>query len=248
MIQAYVGVPGGGKTYWGIETAMNYIASGGVVVSNIRFAGTVETGEPWPRKYVLADDSPVSYYLYDNRKWVYQNGQYLFLDYEAFMGDWVSMIPKGTKEKHVLLLLDEVSDIFDSLDKGRLNDKNGSYRKMFEFLRLHRHYYVDCVFLLQDFSTLNARLRGLCEYVSKTVDLQGKMLAGIPIKCFIPLFARFTYERSGRILLKTKYVNKDPAVFALYESYCEHGNIALCEAGKTDFRGAGTVEKKKVSV
>lgn len=248
MIECICGVPGGGKSYWGVRRMMFYIASGGLVVSNVRLAGTVATGDTGLNKYDLAPDSHVRVWLREVLGWEYQQHQYIYIDEEDFKGDWVSGLPRGSPDKKVFLLLDEVNDIFDSLDTGELKGKTASavaYRRLFEFVRMHRHYFVDCVFLLQSFPTLNARIRDLVQYVHKSVDMQGLRLAGIPFKSPFPVFVHFTFDRAGKNLLHKEYVTKEKGIFGLYESYCAHGNIQLVDAPfSVNFGNRGKINKK----
>jgi len=245
MIEACFGVPGSGKTYYAVHRSLQYIASGGSVFSNIRFHG-VERVEPSGfDRYKLSDDSNVIPVLRKYYGWNYQDGQYHYIDLESMDSDLLSCIPRGTKSKPILLVLDEVNEWFDSLDGGKLK-RDEKYREMFKFLRLSRHYHIDVLFLLQDFSTLNARLRGLCQNVYKSTDMQRLRVPGIPFRFPFPWFLFQQYDKSGRVCVRSQTYPKEQHIFRCYDSFCEFGEISLSDKEfVSDFGKSGVPKKEK---
>lgn len=255
MIVAVVGIPGAGKSFWAVKTAMDYIASGGCVFTNIRFRGLVDTAEKdeqgkiLPSKdffrFKLEEKSAVRKYLKRSLKWDYQEGQYSYIPLDEYDESFLSLIPQGQPEKRLLLILDEVNEWFDSIDRGKLSS-NAKYKELFKFLRLSRHYYVDVVFLLQDFNTLNPRLRALCAKIIKCTDMQKMKIAGFPIPFPFPWLLWKDYDNKGKPTGDAQTWVKDQDIFACYDSFCEHGAVGLSgQLVKTSFESSSKKKGKK---
>lgn len=259
MISACTGVPGSGKSFYAVQRALAYMASGGAVFSNIRLhgvekvdvvAGDGEPGQPsgvWDQ-WKLSAASNVRSVLRKEYGWEYvdsHGGQYHYIDLDTMDDGFLQAVPRGSPSKRILLILDEVNEWFDSLDNGKLKEKDGRYREMFKFLRLSRHYHIDVLFLLQDFSTLNARLRGLCAGIIKTTDMQKMRVPGVPF-CFpFPWFLLQEYDKSGKHCLKSTTWPKEKAIFSCYDSFCEFGAVSLSSVVfNSDFSGEGKPKKK----
>ncbi len=235
MIITVIGIPGSGKSFWAVKTTLEYIASGGVVFSNIRLKGSEKVSDEGIFRFGLSKESPAIKYLKKYMKWDYQEGQYSFIDLDQYDSSFLSLIPYGTQGKRILLILDEVNEWFDSLDRGKLS-KDEKYRELFKFLRLSRHYHIDVVFLLQDFNTLNPRLRGLCAKIIESTDMQKMKIAGFPIPFPFPWFLWKEYDNKGKHVLRSETWVKDQNIFDCYDSFCEVGSVGLSgQLVKTDF-------------
>lgn len=213
MIQAFVGLVGGGKSFCSVRRMCSYMASGGRCASNIRLTG-------WDDKLSdLSDDSPVRSYLF-SLGWNYQKGQYLYIPYDEMVSNplWYEKIPKGiSRDKRTLCVVDEATDLFDTLDGGKLRQDSG-YRQLFHFLRLSRHAHIDVLFVCQDISTINARLRALVANVWRSTDMKhfkiGIFKFGFPFDVFMLQL----FDKTGKFQIKREYVKKDQRIFGLYES------------------------------
>lgn len=250
MIEAMIGIPGGGKSFYAVQRSLSYMSAGGAVFTNIRFSGVelCEGGEGLG-KYRLSDDSPVRRVLRKHYNWEYVEGQYHYIDLETLDNtDLLSSVPRGSKTKPILLVLDEVNEWFDSLDSGVLKGKDAKaekYRELFKFLRLSRHYHIDVLFLLQDFSTLNARLRGLCANVWRSTDMQKLRVPGIPFRFPFPWFLWQQYDKAGRVLVRSTTWPKEKHIFDCYDSFCEFGAVPLNGSQfNSDFGSAGRPKVK----
>lgn len=241
MISAIVGVPGCGKTNRAVEIALEYMAAGGAVFTNIRFTDV----EPNPDSQsdidkwrIKPDGYPVrALRMYD---WEYQQGQYNFIDLTAVSDDFLKLIPRGSPTKPILLILDEVNEWFDSLDGGKLKGKSESdikYQELFKFLRLSRHYHVDVIFLLQDFATLHVRLRKLCQYVYRSINLKNLKMPGLPLTLWgFPFFCIVQMTNKGALVRKFLTSHKR-WVFKCYDTHAEFGAVAISDAVfNSDFR------------
>lgn len=68
MVEAFVGLVGGGKSYNSVRRMCNYIGNGGRVVTNILFTGyNIETKE-------FDANAPIFPYLVNHYQWQYQPG------------------------------------------------------------------------------------------------------------------------------------------------------------------------------
>jgi len=249
MISCVVGLPGGGKSFYATKMILDYIGSGGVVFSNIRLKGIVDSQEKGFFRYKLPPETPAFKYLKRFLDWEYQDGQYSFIDLSEYDESFLSSIPHGSPEKRILLILDEVNEWFDSLDRGKLSS-DAKYREMFKFLRLSRHYHIDVCFLLQDFNTLNVRLRGLCGKILKTTDMSNMRIAGIPFKFPFPWFLWHEFDGKGKTIVKTDIWPKDKEIFACYDSFCEFGQVGISgDVIQSNFGSSGRKKKgvKKMS-
>ena len=165
-VEAFVGLVGGGKSFNSVRRMMAYMARGGRCCSNILLTDyDVSVGDFLP-------SSPVLPYL-RSIGWEYQKGQYTYIPFEVMVSDptWIKLVPGGIDRNHrTLLVVDEATDLFDSLDGGRLR-VDSSYREIFHFLRLSRHVHVDVLFVVQDIQSINTRLRGLVSYIWRSTDM-----------------------------------------------------------------------------
>lgn len=249
MISATIGIPGAGKSFWAVKHILDYIGAGGVVFTNIKLTGLYESEEAGFFHWKMFPDAPAIKYLKKCFRWNYCEGQYSYIPLDQYDHNFLKLLPHGAKGKPILLILDEVNLWFDSLDRGKLSS-DAKYREMFDFLRLSRHYHVDVNFLLQDFSTLNTRLRGLCAKVVKCTDMQSLKIKGVPVPFPFKWFLWQEYDAKGRNIVRTSTWYKDTDIFACYDSYCMVGESALSQAQiQTEFDGKQKRKaKKKMSV
>lgn len=228
MVEAFVGLVGGGKSYSSVRRMLNYIASGGVCVSNILLTGYDVDSKSFDPA------SPVLSYLADVLHWSYQPGQYQFISFDdmATMPGWFTRVPGGqSRTKRTLLCIDEATDLFDSLDRGKLNN-DSVYRELFRFLRLSRHAHIDVLFICQDLNSINIRLRGLVGCIWRSTDLStfrigGSLRIALPINCF--LLQQF--DRTGKLELRREFVSKDSRIFDLYQSEAFHDDLGITFSG-----------------
>lgn len=238
MVQAFVGLVGGGKSFCATRRMMSYMASGGRVASNIRLVGYDSD------KRELASDSPVRAFL-RSIGWEYQQGQYTYIPYDDMVDDpeWYKRIPAGYSRDHrTLCVVDEATDLFDTLDGGKLRSDSG-YRGLFHFLRLSRHAHIDVLFICQDLNTINSRLKNLVANIWRSTDMRhfnvGCFHFGFPFDVFMLQL----FDRTGRNQLSREWVKKDPRIFDLYESETFGGCLGVKWDGVA-FQN-GTIQKKK---
>ena len=143
MIQAFVGLVGGGKSFCSVRRMCSYMASGGRCASNIRLTGWDDDLQD------LSEDSPVRAFLL-SLGWRYQPKQYVYISYDDMVTNplWYERIPRGvSRDRRTLCVVDEATDLFDTLDGGKLRSDSG-YRQLFHFLRCFDFAILTTIHLL----------------------------------------------------------------------------------------------------
>ena len=221
-VEAFVGLVGGGKSFNSVRRMMSYMARGGRCCSNILLTDyDVATGDFLP-------SSPVYSYL-RSIGWEYQKGQYTYIPFDVMVADpnWIKRVPAGIDREHrTLLVVDEATDLFDSLDGGRLR-VDSSYREIFHFLRLSRHVHVDVLFVVQDIQSINTRLRGLVSYIWRSTDMKDFRLAKLKIPFPFNLFMLQQFDRNGKYEVRREWVSKDKRIFTLYQSEAFNNSLSV---------------------
>ena len=222
MIQAFVGLVGGGKSYNSVRRMMSYMARGGRVASNIELTGWDDKNQRF------IESSPVLGFL-RGLGWEYQIGQYTYIPFDDMVSNphWFKRIPAGQDRDHrTLCVVDEATDLFDSLDGGKLKS-DLAYRELFRFLRLSRHAHIDVLFICQDLQSINSRLKGLVAGIWRSTDMKGFKLKGIPVPFPFDTFLLQLFDRTGRNLIQREWVPKDKAVYTLYQSEVFGGALGV---------------------
>lgn len=223
MVEAFVGLVGGGKSYSSVKRMCNYMSRGGVVVTNILFTGYDAESETFQQ------DAPVLSYLRTRYKWEYQHGQYIYISFDEMcsLPAWFHRVPGGvSRDKRTFLCIDEATDLFDSLDRGKLSN-DSIYRELFRFLRLSRHAHIDVLFVCQDLNAINARLRGLVSFIWRSTDLKNFRLGGLKVALPVNCFLLQQFDRTGKLELRREFVAKEQAVFSLYQSEAFHDALGV---------------------
>lgn len=237
-VEAFVGLVGGGKSFNSVRRMMAYMARGGRCCSNIRLSG-------WDDKEGDFDSSsPVLSYL-RSIGWKYQKGQYVYIPFDEMVSDfdWVEKVPAGIDRLHrTLLVIDEATDLFDTLDGGKLKS-DSSYRELFHFLRLSRHVHVDVLFIAQDIDSINHRLRGLVSGIWRSTDMKNFRLPVLKVRFPFDVFLLQLFDRTGRYETRREWLKKDCRVFDLYESEAFNQSLAVKWDGVAI--GDGSVKKER---
>lgn len=222
MIQAFVGLVGGGKSFCSVRRMMSYMALGGRVASNILLTGYDETISD------LSADSPVRDYM-RSLGWDYQPKQYVYISYDEMCSNpqWFKKIPAGlSRDKRTLCVVDEATDMFDTLDGGKLRTDSG-YRELFHFLRLSRHAHIDVLFVCQDIKTINTRLKSLVANIWRSTDMKNFKLGIFKFGFPFNVFMLQLFDKTGKLEIKREFVRKDSRVFACYQSETFQNDIGV---------------------
>ena len=223
MVEAFVGLVGGGKSYNSVRRMCNYIGNGGAVVTNILF-----TGWDVDRKD-FTEDAPLFDYLRKQYHWQDQQGQYQYISFDEMctMPGWFKRVPGGSDRLHrTFLCIDEATDLFDTLDRSKLSN-DSVYRELFRFLRLSRHAHIDVLFVCQDINAINSRLRGLVSFIWRSTDLANFRVGGLKIALPVNCFLLQQFERTGKMEVRREFVAKEPDIFKLYESEAFHDKLGI---------------------
>lgn len=278
MIEGYVGLIGGGKSYNATLRMLEYIALGGAVYTNmtliphcwynLRYAVKMKefklSSVPWSagssireiegEKFFFTEDhlcvcrvdssgvcfsNSIGYekFLLDRFKWEYQQGQYVKLHNEDVSNDLHAMIPRGTPDKPVLCVLDESVDFFDRDDRGSAN------REFLSFLRHSRKQAVDLIFIAQEFTELNKRIRNQTHFIWTFWDMQTFKVPGLRTRLPPPWRNMILSQQWNRSMkggcLKRIWRARDSGVFGCYRTDELFRSLKSAD-GETDFRGRGT--------
>ena len=223
MVEAFVGLVGGGKSYSSVKRMCNYIAKGGVVVTNILFSGYDVESE------TFSEDAPLLAYLRNRYKWEYQPKQYIYISFDEMctLPAWFRRVPGGvSRDKRTFLCIDEATDLFDTLDRGKLNN-DSIYRELFRFLRLSRHAHIDVLFVCQDLNAINSRLRGLVSFIWRSTDMKNFRIGGLRLALPVNCFLLQQFDRTGKFELRREFVAKEQSVFSLYQSEAFHDALGI---------------------
>jgi zona occludens toxin (predicted ATPase) len=241
-IEAFIGNVGGGKSYNVVLRMLTYMSQGGRAVSNIRLKGYDDSLSDF------AADSPCVAYL-EKKGWQYQPKQYVYISFDDMVGcaDWFARVPAGRDRKHrTLLVIDESTDLFDNLDRDKIR-VDSKYRELFRFLRLSRHAHVDVVFICQDLSSINSRLRGLICGGWRSTDMQNFRIAGLRLPFPLDVFLVQQLDRRMSMETRRLWLRKDPDVFGCYESEVFGSKIGVAWDGVEIHDGSITIRGKKMS-
>ena len=243
MVEAFVGLVGGGKSYNSVRRMMAYMARGGRVCANIRLTGWDDSLND------LATDSPVRDYL-RSIGWEYQAKQFIYIPFDDMVKDfeWIKRVPAGLDRMHrTFLVVDEATDLFDTLDGMKLKT-DSEYREIFHFLRLSRHVHVDVLFIAQDIESINKRLRGLVSGIWRSTDMKNFRLPVLKIKFPFDLFLLQLFDRTGRYETRREWLRKDTRIFGLYESEAFNQSLTVKWDGVAIADGAIKEDKKKMNI
>ena len=271
MIEAFVGLIGGGKSFNAVARMAEYIASGGVVCTNIelmvdpwfnhRYSDKLKSFRvPYPvcsEHLHFADDQffanahGLRHFLRTKYKWELQPGQIIDLNNDQISGALHEHLPAGTAEKPVLVVIDEAVDFFDTDDRSTAN------REFLTFLRYSRKLCIDIIMIAQEFTELNKRIRNQVQWVWTFKDLGTERIPVMRIKYPPPYrfniaCAQWSGRRFGEageepVRLQMRW--KDQSVFGCYRTEELFREVKVLRDVKTNFSGSGSLkpEGKKMN-
>ena len=234
MIECYVGLIGGGKSYNAVHRMIEYMAAGGVVVTNI----TLKL-DPWfnANKHYTARNKSFEHegqkvnawgirqYLRERYLRELQEGQYIHLDNDQLVEHGLIRFLPTSKDKPVLCVFDESADFWDTDDRAKAD------REFLSTLRHSRKLGIDFIFIIQELGELNKRVRNQCAWVWTFQDMATFRVPGLrlPMTAIPPFhwgtqilcnqWHRKQYERGGSIEpVKRIWRYKDQRVFGSYET------------------------------
>lgn len=184
--------------------------------------------------------------------WRYQEGQFNYISDDLVNAQLMHHLPKGAVDRPVLVVLDEALDHFESAS----DNTNAEFRS---FLRHVRKLGLNLIFIAQDFSSLEKKIRVLTHYVwtfrdFKTwkVPVLGAFLPGgtLPLPWSDNIQQR-QYHQKQFSMAKAEPVNKrtmayrDPIIFQCYQSVSLHNASITMNGVAKDFGESGRILKGK---
>ena len=213
MIEVFEGRLGGGKTYHAVKRMVKYLASGGVVCSNI----------------ALKMDA-VKAYLRMRYSWEYQEGQYIFLEDEE-INQFYKHTPSGTPECPSLVVIDEAHIWLNARDWASV------LREMIIFLTQSRKCFTDIIFISQSALNIDKQIMRLVQYIWRFRDLKKLKIAELGIGWPLNQFLVAQYDYDGKTLLDKRFELKDRQIYPLYNTHELLRKFPRLEGVQTKFDG-----------
>lgn len=268
MIEAFVGLIGGGKSFNAEARMAEYIASGGVVCTNIqqmllpwynyRYADKLKAfkiEDPTNPEDLFQDEEGVywanarglKHYLKERYNWDLQEGQIIDLNNDQISGALHEHLPAGTADKPVLVVIDEAVDFFDTDDRSTAN------KEFLTFLRYSRKLCIDIIMIAQEFTELNKRIRNQVQWVWTFKDLGTERIPVLRMPYPAPYKnniagAQWSGRRWGKDSEEPVKVTmrwKDQRIFGCYKTEELFREVKVLRDVKTNFSGSGSLGKGK---
>lgn len=220
MLEVFTGKVGGGKSYCLVDRMLLHMAQGGIVVTNLHMFASGLQDALWKRY-----------------KWKFRTEQYLCLDEDTIdIQKFSRYIPHGSVSKKVLVCIDEAPRWFDAVSHDP-----SEMKLTMDFLRHSRHYFVDLIFITQDFSMLLKRVRVLALYVWVLTDMKTFKFAGLRIGWPLDQILARQYHpadfESGKAQsVRRRFINKSKLTFKCYDSFCHVDGLEVGEGLKGDVK------------
>lgn len=251
MIENYVGLIGGGKTYNAILRMLQHISRGGCVVTNINLML-----HPWKNNFKLyhsswSDDAGnnakgVIHVLAEYYHWKFHPGQFIYIDNSVLtIQGVVSRIPAGAGNIPVLVVLDEAGDFWD------VDDRSKADKEFMSFLKHSRKLNIDFIFIIQELSELNKRIVNQSAYVWKFTDmatfkfpglgLSARVIPGLHNQIRVLQFLRSQFGRSSSEPCYAGWQRKEQDIFSCYQTEALHTICNVQLGVQTEFSGGEIV-------
>jgi len=196
MISYITGVLGAGKTFHGVRLAMDHLAKGGTVVTNVECCF-----ERIQKMIALRS------------KVFIQQDQLRVFDPET-TPEWESVIPWGESEGVVLVLLDEAQLFYCSRDWAQTAAAN---KRLLSFLSQSRKAGVDVIWITQEGENVDKQFRVLAEWelaIVSTAHLPLGWIGKLPFRAYIVKHV----SAKSRNVVSRKWWSYDKWLFGLYRT------------------------------
>lgn len=223
MIQAVCGTVGGGKTLYAVLMIYEALRRGSHVSTNIHLVG-------WDHATGAIDLSKGMFKRLAKYRRI-KPSQLQYLDFDA-ISNLAAVLPAGRPDSRNIVVLDEVNEWFDSVDRDKIRT-DSDFRNIQRFFRQSRKVYTDIYLVLQDFSTLNNRVRSLVSHVMFSRDLANLKAGVVPIGYLLRnWFFRRLYDNQSKTLTWRSMCRKETYAYGWYDTYQTYGGAIV---------GGGTV-------
>lgn len=223
MIQAICGTVGGGKTLYAVLQIFEALKRGSHVSTNIHLVG-------WDHETGAIDFTKGMFKRLSSYRRI-KPSQLQYLDFDA-ISNLAAVLPAGRPESRNIVVLDEVNEWFDSVDRDKIRT-DSDFRNIQRFFRQSRKVYTDIYLVLQDFNTLNNRVRSLVSHVMFSRDLANLKAGVVPIGFLLRnWFFRRLYDNQSKTLTWRSMCHKETYAYGWYDTYQTYGGAIV---------GGGTV-------
>jgi hypothetical protein len=195
MIEIFEGRIGGGKSYHAVERICKYLAAGGVVATNItlNWEGVCR----YCRARWGVDP--------DREQWVEVVEEQIHVFHRH--------VPKGTKDKPTLVVIDEAHAYFNSRDWSQAN------REFLWFLTQSRKAFIDVIFISQSANNIDKQLRALFSYLWRFRDLRTWKIPVLGMRYPFDQFLSVQYDQDGKSELVRRFAFKDRLLYGAYDTF-----------------------------
>jgi len=190
MIEMFDGRPGSYKSYTALRRAMKYLASGGVVCTNIE----------------ICPDA-VKARLLKVYGWEWGEGQYVKLTGDNITS-FFKHTPKGDESSPTLVIIDEAHIWLNA------RDWNSQSRELLDFFTVSRHENTDVIMITQHADNVDKQVRRLVQYYWRMRDMQ--KLAVLGVSWDWPTIWVQQFDQDGKTLLRSFVEMKDGEIYKLY--------------------------------
>lgn len=239
MIEVYTGKLGGGKSYAAVVRIARACVEGRRIYTNV----ALEL-DAWMDEDTGERHEGFRSYMRRRFSWELQEGQINLLKREE-IEEFYKRVPYGTVAAPVMVVIDEAPQVFDALDKQRLDEELRTW------LRHSRKICCDLILITQKVGMLQKRIRDFCDRLWWFTNMGSWRVPVFGIKCPPPWNKYIVQQVFDMLYLKEHcgkwWVLRDDAVFGAYRTRSLHGEevIHAAEPVRVDFRGSGKVAKVK---
>lgn len=217
MIELIEGRLGGGKTYYAVKRSIKYIASGGIIATNIEI-NRKEYTELVRRRFN---------YILDSKQIIELSWEQVPLFHR--------FLPAGDFSRPNLAILDEAQLFMNSRAW-----KNFAMESV-EFLTQSRKQFTDIIFITQHSKNIDCIIQRLIQYRWICRDMQKLSLLGCPYPLPHFYFTQHDYL-DNKIVLSRNFEWKDKEIYRIYNTFQICRNFPRLEK----FEHKGRKEKKSM--
>lgn len=194
MIEIFAGRLGGGKTYSAVRRAVDHLAGGHILFTNIEL-NLPAIAEYFANKYKLSDPTPNVHLLA-----------------EETISELHTSIPRGSAESKILVIIDE-AHLWLNAREWSTNSK-----MLMRWLTQSRKFDCDVIFIVQHENNLDKQIVRLVQYIWKFRDMQKFRIEALGIGWPLPQFCQNQFDQDGRTLLRRRFIPKDKKIYGLYNT------------------------------
>lgn len=196
MIRYVTGVLGAGKSFHSIRLAMDHMARGGTVVTNVECNFQRMRDMIAMRKRVLIQ--PEQLRVFD----------------PEITPQWEALVPWGEQEGVVLVVLDEAQLFYNARDWKETAERN---KRLLSFLTQSRKAGVDVIWITQDGGNVDRQFRVLAEWELNIVNVRHLPLGWLGLMPWNMYCVKHISNRV-QIVVRKEWLTYAPYVMGCYRT------------------------------